>query len=415
MRCPSPYCAEAADKASVVRGWGNGYHAIGASTEKVGRAFENADAAARRAHPVEGQGAVKTFDDATLGEARIADAVDRVHRALDKGGLGVTSSDLDAIRDVFGRLSRQEREALVMRLSTRDLEIWGDQMNESRYKGGWSVQERDAFFSTLLPHLSTDALERLARTNPYLRPKFDGKHEYGEAEYWRDPGIFGPTIDDIDQGATGDCYFLAALGAVAQANPDRVRKMVRRNANGTYTVTFHERGSWDAKASTFQVTVLPEFASGLNAAPRDDDQFYMQIIEKAWAQHGEGYDKVGGTGRFDGSRPAIALEFITGHESSGSGVTTLKNFDPIRTALRDGRALTASTDAFNKEITARLPDGGTARVRIPTRHVYAIKEVRGDMIVLRNPWGADSSEPAEIMLTIDEFRSNFMRYNEVPG
>jgi hypothetical protein len=32
-----------------------------------------------------------------------------------------------------------------------------------------------------------------------------------------------------------------------------------------------------------------------------------------------------------------------------------------------------------------------------------------------NPWGAASSEPAEIMLTIDEFRSNFMRYNEVPG
>jgi hypothetical protein len=99
-----------------------------------------------------------------------------------------------------------------------------------------------------------------------------------EAEYWRDPGMFGPTIDDIDQGNTGDCYFIAALGAVAQANPDRVRKMVRRNANVSYTMTR------------------------------------------------EGYDKVGGTGRFDGSRPAIALEFITADETSGSGVTTLKNF-----------------------------------------------------------------------------------------
>lgn len=56
--------------------------------------------------------------------------------------------------------------------------------------------------------------------------------------------MFGPTIDDIDQGNTGDCYVIAALGAVAQANPHRVRKIVRRNTNGTYGVTFHERGSW---------------------------------------------------------------------------------------------------------------------------------------------------------------------------
>jgi hypothetical protein len=80
--------------------------------------------------------------------------------------------------------------------------------------------------------------------------------------------MFGPTIDDVDHGNTGDCYFIAVLGAVAQANPDRVRKMVRRNANGSYTVTFHERGSWAVKASTFQVTVLPEFASGLSVARR---------------------------------------------------------------------------------------------------------------------------------------------------
>lgn len=421
-RCGGDYCTEAADQASIVRAWGMGYHALAAWTAKVAHAFENADAAARRAHPAEGQeGPVKTFDDMSLGEAGIADAVARVHRALDTAGLGVTASDLDAIRDVFDRLSPDERKALVMRLSTHDLEVWGDQMTESRYKGGWSIQERDAFFSKLLPQLGTDAIDRLASTNPYLRPKFHGKREYGEAD-WRKRTFSFPEVDDITQGHTSDCYFLAALGAVAHKNPDLVRDMVRRNDNGTYTVTFHERGSWDAKASTFEVTVLPEFPGGLRDEPaQDDDRFYMQIIEKAWAQHGEGYDKVGD------SRPGIPLEFITGHESSYSSVSGsrpgLGSFDPIQTALNDGRAVTATTPmGLPKvpfpEIEVLRSDGQTkATVTIPYSHVYIVTGVRdvekaGQMLVLRNPWGGDN---AEFMLTISQFRQLFVFYTEVPS
>lgn len=341
-----------------------------------------------------------------VDEERVREAVEEIHSKLDPGGWGVTAGDLDRVREILLELSPAEREAVILAMSERDLEIWGDQMNENtRTKGGWSTSEKDAFFSAILPDLSPEAIERLAGTNGYLRPKFDGGNDYGAPDY-SEQGPFDPSADDIDQGGTGDCYFLAALGAVAEADPGIVQRMVRRNPNGTYTVSFHPRGAWDVESDdTFEVTVIPEFANGLNEPPSNADEFYMQIIEKAWAQHGGGYDKVAS------SRSAIPLEMITGHESSGSYIGLLSSFDPIEDALAEGRAVTASTDLTGNTPTVRLPDGSSAEVEISGRHVFIVTGVRDGMIVVRNPWGGEN---AEFLLTLHQFRANFSRYNEVP-
>ena len=341
-----------------------------------------------------------------IDEERLREAVEEIHSKLDPGGWGVTAGDLDRIREILLELPPAEREAAILAISERDLEIWGDQMNENtRTKGGWSTSEKDAFFSAILPDLSPEAIERLASTNGYLSPEFDGGNDYGAPDY-AEQGPFAPSADDIDQGGTGDCYFLAALGAVAEVDPGIVRRMVRRNPNGTYTVSFHPRGAWDVESDdTFEVTVIPEFANGLNEPPSNADEFYMQIIEKAWAQHGGGYDKVAS------SRPAIALEMITGHESSGSHIGLLSSFDPIEDALAEGRAVTASTDLTGNTPTVRLPDGSSAEVEISGQHVFMVTGVRDGMIVVRNPWGGVN---AEFLLTLHQFRANFSRYNEVP-
>jgi hypothetical protein len=130
----------------------------------------------------------------------------------------------------------------------------------------------------------------------------------------------------------------------------------------------------------------------------------MQIMEKAWAQHGGGYDKVAN------SRSAIALEMITGHESSGSFIPALGSFDPIEDALTEGRAVTASTVTSHTP-TVRLPDGSSADVRIPGKHVFIVTGVRDGMIMVRNPYGGEN---AEFLLTLQQFRASFIRYNQVP-
>src|SRR5262245_17926918 len=52
----------------------------------------------------------------------------------------------------------------------------------------------------------------------------------------------GPTEDDVYQGNTGDCFFMARLSAAAKMNPEFVRKMVVDLGDGTYAVRFFRHG-----------------------------------------------------------------------------------------------------------------------------------------------------------------------------
>src|SRR5205085_9952992 len=48
----------------------------------------------------------------------------------------------------------------------------------------------------------------------------------------------GPSIDDVRQGAAGDCYYLASLAAVAKTNPSIIRNHIADLGDGTYAVQF---------------------------------------------------------------------------------------------------------------------------------------------------------------------------------
>ena len=61
---------------------------------------------------------------------------------------------------------------------------------------------------------------------------FAGRPLFGEA---------GPVAEDVNQGAIGNCYYLATLAAVARLDPGRIRQSVVDLGDGTYAVQF-ERG-----------------------------------------------------------------------------------------------------------------------------------------------------------------------------
>lgn len=93
----------------------------------------------------------------------------------------------------------------------------------------------------------------------------------------------GPRFDDIDQGAVGDCYFLARLSSLADKNPGHVREMVVDLGDGTYAVQFLD----SANARRFVrvdgdlwVTApgVPHHA-GLGA----ESSLWVPIVEKAYA------------------------------------------------------------------------------------------------------------------------------------
>ena len=55
--------------------------------------------------------------------------------------------------------------------------------------------------------------------------------------------VNGASYSDIDQGGDDDCYFVAALGEVAQHSPQTITNMFIVNGDGTYTVRFYNGSS----------------------------------------------------------------------------------------------------------------------------------------------------------------------------
>ena len=52
----------------------------------------------------------------------------------------------------------------------------------------------------------------------------------------------GPSVDDINQGYVGDCWYLSSLASVAKVNPDKISQSVVDLGDGTYAVQFTRNG-----------------------------------------------------------------------------------------------------------------------------------------------------------------------------
>lgn len=51
------------------------------------------------------------------------------------------------------------------------------------------------------------------------------------------------TVNDLHQGALGDCFLISAIGEIALTRPAAISNMIHTNANGTETVTLYtDRG-----------------------------------------------------------------------------------------------------------------------------------------------------------------------------
>ena len=84
-----------------------------------------------------------------------------------------------------------------------------------------------------------------------------------------------PSIEDIVQGRSGNCFFLAALAAIPS---DKIREMMLDHGDGTVTVRFYEREAVTKQRKPVYVTVdkTVNIASSL-------DCLWVQIMEKAYA------------------------------------------------------------------------------------------------------------------------------------
>jgi hypothetical protein len=143
-------------------------------------------------------------------------------------------------------------------------------------------------------------------------------------------GASGPSMNDINQGYLGDCYFEASCAEVADMNPSYIESMFSNNGNGTYGVRFYYDGAAE------YVTVNLSLADGGTEFNEATD-VWASLAEKAWAQFQAINPDTGNSAYNDGNSwssignggdPAYALEALT-------GASLIAEFEPNGTNWND--------------------------------------------------------------------------------
>lgn len=194
---------------------------------------------------------------------------------------------------------------------------------------------------------------------------------------WKSREVFTggqPVAETVKQGRFGTCYFLAALVAKAKADPDSIKKMIKDNGNGTFTVTFP-----GARAVTVQA---PTDAELLVHASAGSNGMWVTIIEKAYGQ----------MRNQDADKPlAEPMDQVEGGTADdGIGPLTKKGLDEDElwiTFESTTRAKIQKALKNHKMITCRVKKGGSKEVQ--DQHAYTVigYDPKTDMVTIRNPWG----------------------------
>ncbi|MCC6512165.1 MAG: Ig-like domain-containing protein [Pirellulaceae bacterium] len=218
-----------------------------------------------------------------------------------------------------------------------------------------------------------------------------------------------PTLTDQKQGQLGDCYFIAALGAIAQRNPTAITNMFIDNGDGTFTVRFYtgtysmfyapdgtiSDGFAGGTGTANYVTVNRQLASyanntfaysnaGLSLAG-SSVPLWIALAEKAYAQwNATGKANRNGTNTFSGIEGGwmgtVNAQVLgtngTAYYTSSSTAQTLIN------ALNSGKAVTIGTK-------------GTAGLGLVGSHAYTVASYNSStqQFTLHNPWGMMHPSP----------------------
>lgn len=188
---------------------------------------------------------------------------------------------------------------------------------------------------------------------------------------WRIDSNGFPTIDvtDVNQGGSGDCYFVAVIASIvlARGGAALIQRMIKDNGDGTFTVFF---------PGYPPVTVDGKVAS-VNGSPVrgwsvDQDDYWFVILEKAFARISGTWDAITG-GNGHGVMTALGLD--VSWWASGGDSEALERM--LRLANDCSAAVTAS---LSMESLFTNSSGG---------HEMSVVRLEGGPppnVVLRNPW-----------------------------
>ena len=229
-------------------------------------------------------------------------------------------------------------------------------------------------------------------------PQLDSNYSYQDDSGTPLYGATGtPQIADVNQGGTGDCYFLAALAEIAYQDPLTIENMIQANGNGTYSVEFQVNGNPDYVTVNDDFQHLPSgwrYAGGNTAFDGGAGTLWSELIEKAFVQLNEqqgagdntsvnSYNGISG-GWGEGLTEITGQSFKTYAISTNSSASSVSNtLTTLQSALSNGEDVIMGT-------SNAAPPTGSNLVNDHMFSVLAVNAAAGT-VTLRNPWGGSGA------------------------
>jgi hypothetical protein len=249
----------------------------------------------------------------------------------------------------------------------------------------------------------SDSMPFLAFLPPILWPALD-IHPPTLANY-SDPLFQGnPSPNDVRQGALGDCYFAAPAAALAQKDPDAIRRLVSDNHDGTYTVSFHNPDG-SIHAETVDGELWSQNGDPIYGQFHNNDAWFP-IVEKAYAKWKGSYDAIG-----NGGQPADALQALTGapthsqsiHSGLPLGIGNMSNdevWNQLQSTIGSHHLMTATTSGLSQNIQ---DNGG-----VVNDHAYTVLGAGTNpdgsrYVTVRNPWGSTPGDNGVGTMSLSDF------------
>jgi hypothetical protein len=216
--------------------------------------------------------------------------------------------------------------------------------------------------------------------------------------------------NDIRQGQLGDCYFLAPISGIAEANPNVIRRAITDLGDGTYAVRFWRSGVEKFYRVDDQIPLVwaggKEVTAFAGLGQGGNNSYWVPMMEKAWAlcrKNAQSYESIDGAYNiFTPGTPWETYDQFNMPHSTDTVVFTAKDtyMKKMRNYLMAGGVVCASTHLV-----------GTS---LATGHVYNVVDVSSDLkwVTLRNPWATDDNgflwgaNDGYIHISVDQFDNN---------
>ncbi len=209
----------------------------------------------------------------------------------------------------------------------------------------------------------------------------------------------GPSINDINQGMVGDCYFLSALGEVALQDPTAIKDMIQATGNGDFSVEFQVNGKAD------YVTVndeLPTYASGSTIFDKPNGTLWAPLVEKAFAELMEQTSVIPGT-EFNQNGDAYqdiaggwsqSLTEITGQGINQYSLYATESASNLTSVLKTLQSALSG----HQEVMMATSDKAVSG-NLVADHMFMVTGVNATAgtVTLQNPWGIDG--PSNMQMT----------------